>query len=52
MAAKLRSGQCQSAKGWAKLLLPEIERLRAHGKDVALRADAAFARPEVYQALK
>jgi hypothetical protein len=34
------------------LLLPEIERQQAQGQRVAFRADAAFARPEIYQALE
>ena len=32
------------------LLLPEIERQQAAGKQVALRGDVAFAKPEVYEA--
>jgi hypothetical protein len=39
-----------SAEGWEEVLLPEIERQRAMGKEVAIRADAAFAKPEVYEA--
>ncbi len=34
------------------VLLPEIERQQEMGKGVAYRADAAFARPEVYEALE
>ncbi len=34
------------------MLLPEIERQRAEGKQVAFRADAAFAKPEIYEALE
>lgn len=30
--------------------MPEIERQQAHGKVVAFRGDAAFARPELYEA--
>ena len=33
-----------------RLLLPEIERQQAAGKQVAFRGDAAFAKPEVYEA--
>ena len=33
------------------MLLPEIERRQRHGKQVVLRADAAFAKPELYEAL-
>jgi hypothetical protein len=50
VAAKLRPGNVHSADGWEKLLLPEIEREQAQGKEVAFRGDAAFARPEVYEA--
>ena len=35
---------------WDELLLPEIERQQAAGKQVAFRGDAAFAKPEVYEA--
>ncbi len=41
-----------SAKGSEELLLPEIERQQQNGKEVAFRADAAFAQPEVYEALE
>ena len=41
-----------SAEGWEELLLPEIERQQATGKEVAFRADAAFAKPEIYEALE
>jgi hypothetical protein len=34
------------------LLVPEIERQQAEGKRLAFRVDAAFAKPEVYEALK
>jgi len=30
--------------------LPEVDRQQARGKEVALRADATFARPELYEA--
>ena len=32
--------------------LPEIDRQQKLGKDVAFRADAAFAKPEIYEALE
>ena len=35
-----------------EFLLPEIERQQLMGKEVAFRADAAFAKPEVYEALE
>jgi hypothetical protein len=50
LAAKLRPGNVHSADGWEELLLPEIERQQAQGKEVAFRGDAAFARPEIYEA--
>jgi hypothetical protein len=52
LAAKLRPGNVHSAEGWEELLLPEIERQRRMGKEIACRADAAFAKPEVYEALE
>jgi Transposase DDE domain group 1 len=52
LAAKLRPGNVHSAEDWGELLLPEIERQQAEGKQVAFRADAAFAKPEIYEALE
>jgi hypothetical protein len=52
LAAKLRAGNVHSAEGWDELLLPEIERQQDQGKEVVFRADAAFAKPEVYEALE
>jgi hypothetical protein len=52
LAAKLRPGNVHSAEGWEELLLPEIDRLQAQGKEVVFRADAAFAKPELYEALE
>ena len=52
LAAKLRPGNVHSADGWEELLLPEIERQQQMGKEVAFRGDAAFARPEVHEALE
>jgi hypothetical protein len=52
LAAKLRTGNVHSAKDWEELLLPEIERQQRRGKEVAFRADAAFAKPEIYEALE
>lgn len=51
VAAKLGPGNVHSAKDWDELLLPEIERQQKLGKDVVFRADAAFAKPEIYEAL-
>jgi hypothetical protein len=50
LAAKLRPGNVHSAEGWEELLLPEIERQQRQGKEVVFRADAAFAKPELYEA--
>src|ERR1035437_1913047 len=52
LAAKLRPGNVHSADGWEELLLPEIKRQQALGKEVVFRADAAFAKPELYAALE
>ena len=52
LAAKLRPGNVHSAENWEEVLLPEIERQQGMGKEVAFRADAAFAKPEIYDALE
>jgi len=52
LAAKLRPGNVHSAEDWAELLLPEIEHQQELGKEVVFRADAAFAKPEIYEALE
>ena len=52
LAAKLRPGNVHSAEGWEELLLPEIGRQQQQGKEVVFRADAAFAKPEIYEALE
>ncbi len=52
LAAKLRPGNVHSAEGWGELLLPEIERQQGRGKEVGFRADAAFAKPELYEVLE
>ena len=52
LAAKLRPGNVHSAECWEELLLPEIERQQKLGKEVVFRADAAFAKPEIYEALE
>jgi hypothetical protein len=51
LAGKLRPGNVHSAEDWAELLLPEIKRQQELGKEVVFRADAAFAKPEIYEAL-
>ena len=50
LAAKLRSGNVHSTEDWDELLLPEIERQQAEGKQITFCADAAFAKPEIYEA--
>jgi Transposase DDE domain group 1 len=52
LAAKLRPGNVHSAENWEEVLLPEIERQQKLGKEVVFRADAAFAKPEIYEALE
>jgi hypothetical protein len=52
LGAKLRAGNVHSADGWDELLLPEIERQQKEGKDVVFRADATFAKPEIYEAVE
>jgi hypothetical protein len=52
LAATLRPGNVHSAEGWEEVLLPEIERQQRRGKEVVFRADAAFAKPEIYAALE
>jgi hypothetical protein len=52
LAAKLRPGNVHSAEDWDQVLLPEIERQQRQGKDVVVRADAAFAKPELYEVLE
>jgi hypothetical protein len=52
LGAKLRPGNVHSAEDWEGALLPEIERQQELGKEVVLRADAAFAKPEIYEALE
>ncbi len=52
LAAKLRPGNVHSAEYWDAVLLPEIERQQKQGRDVVVRADAAFAKPDIYEALE
>jgi hypothetical protein len=52
LAGKLRPGNVHSADDWDELLLPEIEHQHRLGKEVVSRADAAFAKPEIYDALE
>ena len=52
LGVKLRPGNVASADGWDELLLAELARLKALDIKVAFRGDAAFARPELYEALE
>jgi len=52
LAANLGPGNVHSAEDWSELLLPKIERQPAEGKQVYFRADAAFAKPAIYEALE
>ena len=52
VAATLRPGNVHSADDWHDVLVPEIERQQAEGNWVAFCADAAFAKPEIYDALE
>jgi hypothetical protein len=52
LAGKLRPGNVHSAEDWEEVLLPEIERQQELGKEVVFRADAAFAKPEIYKVLE
>jgi hypothetical protein len=52
LAGKLRPENVHSAEDWEEVLLPEIERQQELGKEVVFRADAAFAKPEIYEALE
>src|SRR3974377_384577 len=52
LGAKLRPGNVHSAEDWEQVLLPEIERQQQGGKEVVFRGDAAFAKPEIYEALE
>jgi hypothetical protein len=51
-AAKPRPGRVHSVDDWEELLLPGIERQHKLGKEVVFRADAAFAKPEICEALE
>ena len=41
-----------NADDWDELLLPEIERQQKHREEVVVRADVAFAKPDIYEALE
>jgi len=48
----LRSGNAHSAEDWRLVLEPVIVRYRDRGIDLSFRADAAFAKPEIYELLE
>jgi Transposase DDE domain group 1 len=49
---RLRPGNVHSAEGWRLVLEPVIARYRERGLDLYFRADAAFAKPEIYERLE
>jgi hypothetical protein len=50
--AMLRPGNVHSAERWREVLEPIVERYKKRGIRLLLRADAAFAKPEVYEYLE
>jgi len=52
VAARLRPGNVHSADAGSKLLLPEIETATEAGQGSLVPADAAFAKPDLYEALE
>jgi hypothetical protein len=48
----MTAGNVSSADDWEELLVPEIDRQQAMEQRVAFRADAASARPAIYEALE
>ena len=50
--AMLRPGNVHGSKGWREGLGPVVARLRGRKLTRSLRADAAFARPEIYEFLE
>ena len=50
--AILRSGNVHSAYRWQELLEPVVKRYKKKGVRLMFRADAAFAKPEVYEYLE
>ena len=43
-----RGSDVHSAERWDAALPPEIDRQQKQGKDVVVHADAAFAKPDLY----
>src|ERR1035437_4443240 len=52
LGARLRPGNVHSAEDWDEVLLREIECQQELGREVVFRADAAFAKPEIYEELE
>ena len=52
VSAKLRPGNVHRAEDWEELPVPEVNRQLLLGKEVVFRADAAFPKPEIYEALE
>ena len=50
--AMLRPGHVHSAERWRELLEPVVKRYKEKGVRLLFRADAAFAKPEVYEYLE
>ncbi len=50
--AMLRPGEVHSAERWREALEPVVERYQEKGVRLLFRADAAFAKPEVYEYLE
>jgi hypothetical protein len=48
----LRPGHVHSAEGWRSVLEPVLARYRERGVALYFRADAAFAKPELYELLE
>jgi Transposase DDE domain group 1 len=52
LVVKLRPSNVHNDEGCEEVLMPEIERQRRWGREAVFRADAAFAKPEIYEALE
>ena len=48
----LRPGNVHSADRWQEVLAPAVERYQRKGERLLFRADAAFAKPEIYEYLE
>ncbi len=48
----LRPGNVHGAKDWRAVLAPVLARYRGRGVELYFRADAAFAKPEIYETLE